>query len=117
MFKLCKPCPKCPFRRDVGGYLTKARAREIATAIMQQDATFSCHETVAFDDDGESTHSSNEQHCAGAAILLEKIGCANQMMRIMERLGAYDRNKLQMDAPVFDSVREFIEHHGKSSRR
>ena len=116
MFKLVKPCAKCPFRRDVGGYLTRARAREIASAITAQDATFSCHETVTYDDDGKTVRTSQEQHCAGAAILLEKIGRANQMMRIMERIGAYDRTKLDMEAPVFDTPSEFIAHHGNKQR-
>lgn len=51
----------------------------------------------------------NAQHCAGALILLEKMEQPNQMMRWMERIGAYDRTKLDMDAPVFGDTEEFIE--------
>ena len=29
-FTLVRPCPKCPFRTDIPGYLRRARAQEIA---------------------------------------------------------------------------------------
>jgi hypothetical protein len=51
----------------------------------------------------------NEQHCAGAAIILERLERPNQWMRISERLGFYDRTKLDMGAPVFADFDEFIE--------
>lgn len=50
----------------------------------------------------------DEQHCAGALILLEKLDRPSQMMRISERIGMYDRRKLDMDAPVFDTFRKMI---------
>ena len=53
----------------------------------------------------------DSQHCGGALILLEKIESPNQMMRIMERMGGYDRHKLKMDADVFDDQYAFIDHH------
>ena len=40
--------------------------------------------------------------------MLEHNQEPNQMMRIMERLGFYDRTKLDMDAPVFKSYDEFV---------
>ena len=49
-------------------------------------------------------------------ILLEKIERPNQLMRIMERLGFYDREKLDMTAPVFDTPKEFIAHHTPKRR-
>jgi hypothetical protein len=39
-------------------------------------------------------------HCAGALIYLEKRNAPHQMMRIAERLGLYDRTKLDMTAEV-----------------
>lgn len=39
-------------------------------------------------------------HCAGALIFLEKRYRPNQLMRISERLGMYDRTKLDMKAKV-----------------
>jgi hypothetical protein len=39
-------------------------------------------------------------HCAGMLIFLEKRNQPTQMMRICERLGLYDRTKLDMAAKV-----------------
>jgi hypothetical protein len=58
-----------------------------------------------------------EQHCAGAMILLEKNGCANQMMRIAERLRFYDHKRLKMDAPVFATRAAMVEAFRKLNRR
>jgi hypothetical protein len=105
-YTLTSPCKNCPFRTDVKPYLTLARAASIANSVAD-GATFSCHNTNEFDDDGEA--SKEGQHCAGALIMLEKMEQPNQMMRISERLGLYDRRKLKMDAPVFDSPEEMID--------
>jgi hypothetical protein len=72
------------------------------------DKMFSCHKTVTHDDEGEPIKRDDELHCAGAAIVLEKMNRPNQMMRICERLGEYDRRKFKMDAPVFGSLDEFV---------
>jgi hypothetical protein len=103
-YSLTSPCPNCPFRNDIPPFLTRSRVREIQTSLIQSE--FPCHKTTDFDDEGEPRTSGREQHCAGALILLEKIGRPSQMMRISERLGMYDHSKLKMDAPVFDSFRE-----------
>ena len=73
--------------------------------------TFTCHETTVPDesDEGEMKDGPNAQHCGGALIILEKLERPNQMMRIAERLGFYDRRKLDMHAPVFDSIEDFID--------
>lgn len=42
----------------------------------------------------------HDPHCAGALIFLEKRNRPNQMMRIAERTGSYDRRTLDMKAPV-----------------
>ncbi len=113
-FDLKKPCQKCPFRTDcLKGWLGGGRAEEIVDALFQSDQTFACHETTKFDDDGEDIPGDHEQHCAGAMILMEKQSAANQMMRIGERLGMYDRSKLDMESPVFDDECDFIDHHTK----
>lgn len=108
-FDLRKPCANCPFRTDINFPLAQERVEQIVEAITDLDQTFACHKTVKHDDDGEHVHSKNEQHCAGALILLERIQRPNQMMRIAERCGFYDRHKLEMDAPVFGSADEMIE--------
>lgn len=100
-FDLTKPCGRCPFRNDITPYLRKDRAVEISKAITEQQGTFQCHKTL---DKPKDQH----QHCAGAAIVLEKMEMPNQWMRIAERFGGYDHTKLDMKAPVFENVYEFI---------
>jgi hypothetical protein len=116
-FDLIRPCDNCPFRTDcLKGWLGEGRAAEIAVGITDGQKTFTCHKTTKFDDELESVPHDQQQHCAGAMILLEKLNRPNQMMRWMERLGMYDRSKLDMDAPVFDDTESFIEHHTKESK-
>lgn len=100
-FDLTKPCKECPFRSDRPGYLHPERVEEITDALMS-DHTFQCHKTIKSGVD--------DQHCAGALIFLEANERPNQMMRIMERLGAYDRSKLDMNLPVFTDADEMIAH-------
>jgi hypothetical protein len=110
-FDLKKPCANCPFRNDrpdQEGWLGEERAADIIDAITRLQGTFSCHKTNGHDDEGEAIVNENSQHCAGALIMLEHNQEPNQMMRIMERLGFYDRTKLDMDAPVFKSYDEFV---------
>ena len=109
-FNLIRPCKKCPFRTDcLAGWLGEARATEIFDGITDQQKTFTCHETTTMDDDDDG----QEEHCAGALILLEKLEQPNQLMRWMEQLGGYDRQKLKIDSPVFETGEKFIEHHSK----
>lgn len=117
---LTRPCKLCPFRTDcLKGWLGRERAEEITEALLN-DQSFACHETVDHtndEDDQPHVTGPNEQHCAGAMILLEKLELANQWMRISERLGFYDRTKLDMKAEVFDSFEEFIDRHDKHHER
>jgi hypothetical protein len=109
-YSMTSPCPSCPFRTDIPAYLTAARVREIQQGLIRSE--FPCHKTTRHetDDDGGEHYipTGAEVHCAGALILLEKIGQPSQMMRIAERLGMYDAGKLKMDAPVFDTFGEMI---------
>lgn len=107
-YDLTSPCGNCPFRTDIDFYLRPERVEEICDSL-EQGQTFSCHKTN--DTDGEETiETDSSQHCAGAMIMLEKMERPNQMMRICERLGMYDRKKLNMEAPVFDDTEEMINH-------
>lgn len=107
-YALTRPCALCPFRTDVKPYLTPRRVREIEVGLARGE--FPCHETTgAKDGEVESVPESAHAHCAGALILLEKLERPSQMMRISERLGLYDRTRLDMDAPVFDSFEEMID--------
>lgn len=107
-YTLTTPCDNCPFRHDIPGYLTAERVEDIERSLV--NAEFPCHKTTEFDEEGEVMHTGKEIHCAGALILLEKIERPSQMMRIAERLGMYDRRKLNMDAPVFDSFEDMQDH-------
>lgn len=107
-YALVRPCAKCPFRRDIAGYLHPERALEIATS----EEPFACHETTVYDEETDEMEVTKEsQHCAGALILAEKLEQPNQMMRIAERLGLYDHRRLDLDAPVFDTPAEMAAHH------
>jgi hypothetical protein len=97
-FELVRPCAKCPFRRDVPGYLRPGRVAEIATGLER--GTFDCH----------MAPKNNPQHCAGALILLEKKGQPSQMMRIAERLGLYVRDRLRGFDIVFNNFTEMTRH-------
>lgn len=114
-YTLRRPCAKCPFRTDVHPYLTRGRAIEIARGLMRGD--FACHSTLDYSDDEngdcEGKDTDKTQHCAGALIMLEHMEQPHQMMRICERLGLYDRTKLDMASPVFKDTTGFITHHGK----
>lgn len=111
-FDLTEPCVECPFRNDLRVYLRPERVKEIIDCLFVRDGTFSCHKTnqtlVTVEGDLETVETRNSQHCAGAMIFLEKQGRANQLMRISERLGFYDRRKLDMAAPIFDTGDEMI---------
>jgi len=90
----------CPFLNtaNMRQSFTITRLREFASGA------FPCHKTAAVDEDdegsGEFIANDNSLHCAGALIFNEKRDAPNQMMRICERLGFYDRTKLDMTAKV-----------------
>jgi len=102
------PCDNCPFRSDIPAYLTPERVIDIGKALVRGE--FPCHKTTVpcEDDDGgcDMMETPDSQHCAGALIMLEKMERPSQMMRICERLGLYDRRKLNMEAPVYGDFEE-----------
>ena len=117
-YDLHRPCKDCPFRSDKEPFIAPSRAREILTG----GAEFACHMTVKYgeevDEEGEEiANMSASQHCAGVLILLEKEERPHQMMRICERIGIYDARKLDMDAPVYDSIEDAVRAHRKKRVR
>jgi len=116
-FDLIRPCANCPFRNDKPGYLRRERVEELEEGMER--GTFACHKTVDYDrwdeesgEDGEPadyTHDGTEQHCAGALILMEKEGRPSQLMRIGERIGFYNPEKLDMNSPVYASWAEMAD--------
>lgn len=119
-FDLKRPCRDCPFRTDVRGYLTPARAEEITAAVLKGDATFTCHKTLTgeyVETDDESIYvpgDTGEQHCAGALILEAKAGHPNLPIRLARMTSMLDTDRLDMTAPVFDTAEEMIEHMRRS---
>lgn len=101
-YTMTKPCDACPFLRGSG--FTWKSLEEHASG------EFACHKTcdVSEDDENAGTYEPNDDslHCAGALIFLEKQNRPHQMMRIAERLGLYDRRKLDMSADVVNKRSE-----------
>lgn len=100
-YGLKRPCAECPFLKGspLNESLSKARLREFA------EGEFACHKTAELRESSQAGVSEyvggeESQHCAGALIALERAGRPHQMMRIMERLGMYDRRGLDPDADV-----------------
>lgn len=109
---LYEPCGNCPFRNDKPGFLAKGRAREIIRA-MERGEDFPCHKTLDYeatgdDLDAEPVRTQRTATCAGYAILCELQNRPTQMMCIAERIGLYDREKLNMKAPVHRSTAAFV---------
>jgi len=106
-YGMTTPCSNCPFRSDVTPYIRSARVREIERSLVRSE--FPCHKTTKHDEDGERFRTKGEVHCAGALILMQKEGTSSQMTRIAERLGMYNPEKLDMEAPVYESFDEMFE--------
>lgn len=95
-FELKQPCKDCPFLKGSCTNLTLSEGRiEGIVHDIRAGASFTCHKTLEL-------HSSEQQHCAGALVFLEKEERPNQIMRIAERIGLYDHRKLKMDVDLID---------------
>lgn len=91
-YTMTTPCDQCPFLNNSGF--------KLAALYRHASGEFACHKTCEVDDVGTFQPKRDSPHCAGALIFLEKRDRPHQMMRICERLGFYDRTKLDMEAPV-----------------
>lgn len=119
-FNLKKPCKDCPFRTDNGFMLTVPRVQGICESLLRGES-FPCHKTTTHDDDGRHCpDSGRNMHCAGAMIMLEHMGQPNQIMQVSERtgwFGGYDRNGLDMAAPVFKDHVQMINTYKERNRK
>ena len=102
-YTMREPCDACPFLKG-SGFAWRS-------LVAHASGEFACHKTCDLNDkdDGsvfEPKQNGKSLHCAGALIFLEKQNNPHQMMRIVERLGMYDRRKLNMEAPVVNSPKE-----------
>ena len=88
---MTKPCKDCPFRLGSSTNTTLAEGRiEGIVDDLRNEYTFTCHKTL-------DKPKMEQEHCAGALIFLEREDRPNQMMRIAERIGIYDRRNLDMN--------------------
>lgn len=100
-YTMTQPCDACPFLNtpNMRRGFTLKRLHEFA-----DNGTFPCHKTAdeSEDEDGcsEFIAGAKSVACAGALIFCEKRDRPNQLMRIAERVGMYDRTKLNMKANV-----------------
>jgi hypothetical protein len=118
-FRLVTPCSSCPFRSDLEFILGPGRSTEIAESL-HDDETFHCHKTVdyaaRYPDDEEETEfefegaaPEGEKLCAGALITMEKEGFQGRPQTMGMALNIYDPSRLKMDAPVYDSLDEWVD--------
>lgn len=112
-FKLRRPCPHCPFRRDIEPFLSAERAEEIADALEHH--TFACHETVhkAQPRDARGRFLPTEtSHCAGVLIIMQRENRFGDLQQIAARLGLLELATLDMKAPTFNTLEEFVAANG-----
>lgn len=92
-YTMTEPCDACPFLKTSGF--------KLASLKRHASGEFACHKTCELSEDsGNFEPKKKSLHCAGALIFLEKRNQPHQMMRICERIGMYDRTKLNMKANV-----------------
>lgn len=117
-YSMTTPCPQCPFRNDIDGYLTQERVEEIAASVLNQQS-FPCHKTTVEveDDYGECDLEADDdsEQCAGAEIFAMKHGTCSQMRRICGRLGM-PVAELDEDAPVCEDLDEMLAVHERTER-
>lgn len=95
-FTQTTPCNACPFLKSMKHGFTIQRLKEFADSGL-----FSCHKTCEENEEsGDYEANADSVVCAGMLIFNEKRNAPNQMMRISERFGDYDRTKLNMKASV-----------------
>lgn len=101
-FDLTTPCKTCPFRTNcMGGWLGRERAQGIANAL-DEGSSFTCH----------NTRGKNSQQCAGALIMLKRAhGGFSGALSVACALGLLRYQDLDLDAPIFDSLEAFVQHH------
>lgn len=98
-YTMTQPCDQCPFLNSMKRGFSLGRLVEFASN------EFPCHKTAEHRDETDEQEggyfaTEDSVHCAGALIFNQKRNTPNQMMRICERLGMYDRTKLNMSADV-----------------
>lgn len=106
-YNMTEPCDACPFLLG-SGFTFRA-------LMGHASGEFPCHKACELNEEtGDfEARSDKTPHCAGALIFLEKQNAPHQMMRICERLGMYDRRKLNMAALVGSKPSDYRMMRGK----
>jgi len=115
-FSLVRPCATCPFKNDKPFFLPTERRKEIVDGL-RHDQTFTCHNTIdynAWHEADEFVPDDKNQHCAGALIVMWKSGelWNNFLFRLAVIAFGFDPTRLDLAAPVFDNLDEFIGSDG-----
>ena len=118
-FDLKTPCKNCPFRTDATAirFRCRERAEEIEESAYRYG--FPCHlsaDHIEGDDEGESggfVFGEETQHCAGALIMHTRHGAAGPIpfTHLDDEEQERIRERLDFEAPVFESEDAFIESY------
>jgi hypothetical protein len=112
-FTLKQPCPHCPFRTDIiQPQLTPAhasRVKAMVKTILTDNMTFACHITNAYDENGEAVEDDPVQFCAGAMILLKKLGLPHEVVDQAIAEGKLDTSRLDLSSPVYESLEAVLD--------
>ena len=111
---LKRPCTHCPFRSDETGirFFNRERAEEIEESAYRNG--FPCHLTAVYVEDdffGNSGYHMGDEssHCAGYTIMQIKEGNGPWPgIDNDEELLARLEDHIDWDAPVFDSVEDYL---------
>lgn len=103
---LKKPCDRCPFRIEPYFPLDPERIIEFA----EMDGLFPCHKTLEYDEDvDENIKTEESQLCAGWVTVHRNQGTANQMLRIIERLGGLDWDSYDHDVECYEDFLDYVD--------
>ncbi len=111
-FDLRSPCDDCPFRTNAPmheGIIAELTSK--IDSLLDDGLVHSCHKTDPRADceaHKRAPKGSPVQHCAGALIMMEKMGRRQIAAVFAEIKGIYDPKRLNMEAPVFSSPKEML---------
>jgi hypothetical protein len=117
-----KPCKHCPFLVANNQMLTPGRRQDLLNGLTR-DRDFPCHETVDYSGESGGRITADSRRCTGAAIFMENAFkssggmLANVSFRMAARFGEIDRDKLDLNAPVFRSVESWLRGTATNCKR
>lgn len=118
MFRLKRPCAECPFLKQGGIRLTRARTDEVANYFINVSgrhpwtgATFPCHKTVVDVEDEDESDDARAlrmdfEMCTGGIIFGLKQQEQSTAVQLGTRLFGLKTEELQGAADVVDTLDE-----------